>query len=146
MDFRQFLIAEAKSAAMTDVNKTLGKLPKKHRALFKGYKYIFEPNNSLKGDSDHIGFIDEEKKTIRVCAPWYYSREMTLLHEIAHIIWKHILDKKQRKEWKRIVKNTKNKQDQNIEELFCMAYGATYAKHGPVTHTKKAWSRFIKHL
>ena len=141
MDFKHFLIAE--SAAMTDVNQTLGKIPKKHRALFKGYKYVFEPNHTLNGDDDHIGFVDEENKTIKICAPWNYGREYTLLHEIAHGVWKYEVTKKEKKEWKKIVKNTKDKQNQGAEELFAMAYANAYAHRKIQIHTHPKWEKFI---
>jgi hypothetical protein len=129
-----------------DVNKTLRKLPKDHFDLIKKYKIQFEPNNTLKGDSDHIGFIDEEKKKIKVAAPWRYGREFTLLHEIAHAVWKYKVSEEKKKEWSKIIKNTKNKQKQNNEELFCMAYANYYSRHKVEIHNHEKWNNFIKSL
>lgn len=130
----------------TDVKKTLKKIPKKHFELIKKYKIHFEPNNTLKGDAKHIGFIDEKNKKIKIAAPWNYSREFTLLHEVAHAVWKYMLDRNDKKEWKKIVKNTKNKQNQNDEELFCMAYANYYAKHKVEIHNHETWNEFIKNI
>jgi len=127
-----------------DIEKTLNKLPKKHLKLIKKYKFEFQPNNTLKGDSDHIGFIDEEKGKIKIAAPWNYGREFTLLHEIGHAIWKYLVSKQKRKEWSKIIKKTKNKQKQNDEELFCMAYANYYSKHKIEIHNHDSWNNFIE--
>ena len=34
---------------------------------------------------------------------------------------------------------------QNDEEILCMVYAATYAKHPPVTYLNPAWQNFVKH-
>lgn len=129
-----------------DVKSTLKKLPKQQRDLIKGYKIEFQPNNTLKGDSGHIGFIDEEKKKITIAAPWNYGREFTLLHEIGHAVWKYLLKNEDKKNWNKIVKNTKNKQKQNSEELFCMAYANYYAKHKVEIHNHDKWNEFIRNI
>ena len=130
-----------------DSKKTLKKLPKSHQGLVKGYKFVFQPGNGLKGDSEHVGLIDEEKKTITVAAPWYYGREYTFLHEVAHLVWKYLVDKNLRHKWGETVKNTKDeRQHQGEEELFCMAYANYYAKNKIVIHTHDAWEKFIKKL
>jgi len=144
MNFKDFMMSE--DICMSDVHKTLRKVPKKHRNLVRGFKYTFQPGNTLKGDNDHIGFIDEKKKTITIAAPWNYGREYTLLHELGHAVWQHILDDKKREEWKRIVKNTKNKQKQGAEELFCMAYANTYSNRKIEIHSHDSWEKFIKSI
>ena len=131
---------------MSDVRKTLRKVPKKHSALIKGYKFIFQPDNSLKNDSDHIGYIDEEKKTITLAAPYNYGREFTLLHELGHCVWKYIVSEKHRKKWMEIVEKTKNKQNQGAEELFSMGYASTYAKNKISIHDHPEWEKFIRDL
>ena len=144
MNFKLFL--EGVENHTKDVKKTLRKIPKKHYDLIKKYKIEFQPNNTLKGDSDHIGFIDEEKNKIKIAAPWNYGREFTLLHEIAHAVWKYKVSKEKKEEWEKIVKQTKNKQNQNDEELFCMAYANYYAKHKVEIHNHENWNKFIKSL
>lgn len=142
MNFKKWLITENKN----DIKKTLGKIPRKHYSLIKKYKIKLEPDNTLKNDKDHIGFIDEKNKKIKVAAPWHYGREFTLLHEIAHSVWKYLVSSKNKKKWKKIVKNTKNKQKQNDEELFCMAYANYYAKNKIEIHNHEKWNEFIKLL
>lgn len=144
MNFKLYL--EKTNLYSLDIKKTLNKLPKKHYKLIKDYKIEFQPNNTLKGDSGHIGFIDEENKKITIAAPWNYGREFTLLHEVAHAVWKYVVSKEEKKEWSKIVKNTENKQKQNDEELFCMAYANFYAKHKIEIHNHENWSVFIKNL
>lgn len=144
MEFRLFL--EQSETYLKDVRKTLRKLPKAHRKLIRGYKFEFQPTNTLKNDGDHIGFVDEEKKKIVVASPWNYGREYTLLHEIGHAVWKYLVDEKRRKKWMQIVENTKHKQNQGAEELFCMAYANFYAKNKIEIHTHKTWETFIKNL
>lgn len=144
MDFKTFL--EQNETYMQDVHKTLRKLPKTHRKLIRGYKFEFQPTNTLKGDNDHIGYVDEAKKKIVVASPWNYGREYTLLHEIGHTVWKYLVDDKSKKKWKSIVEKTKNRQNQGSEELFCMAYANYYSKNKIEIHTHKTWDDFIKNL
>ena len=130
-----------------DLKKTLGKIPELHRKMASRYKFVFQPENELKGDKEHIGIIDNEKKTITVAAPWNYGREYTVLHEIGHLVWNGLLDREGQKEWERIVKQTRDRQKgQNAEELFCMAYANAYANHQVVVHTHDEWEKFIKKL
>jgi hypothetical protein len=142
MEFKQFVESQE-----SDIEATLAKIPKKHKALVKGYKFKFQDGNTLKGDDGHVGITDEDNKTITICAPWVYARQFTTLHEIAHLLWKQMTPKL-KKEWELLIKQTKmKKQDrQNAEELFCMAYGATYTKHPPLTYCHKKWIKFIKKL
>jgi hypothetical protein len=60
------------------------------------------------------------------------------------------MTKELKKEWSPLAKKIKNKNkdnkslQQNDEELFAMAYAATYAKHPVVTFHHKEWIEFIK--
>ncbi len=150
MKFKEFV---NKSEAL-DIKNTLSKIPKKHFLSIKDYKVSFESGEVLKGDSKHIGFIDEKNKKIKIASPWYYSKEFTLLHEIAHSVWKN-LDKKQKQKWKEIVKVFSNKDvnkeakkslNQNDEEIFCMCYANFYSKHKLLTYDEKTCKDFIKNL
>jgi hypothetical protein len=142
MEFKQFIESQE-----SDIEATLAKIPKKHKALVKGYKFKFQDGNTLKGDDGHVGVTDKDKKTITICAPYFYGRENVILHEIAHQIWEK-LSEKQHKKWAKIAKSTNmKKQDrQNPEELFCMAYSNEYAKHKHVVFDYPEWSKFIKSL
>lgn len=129
-----------------DLKTTVNKLPNKFKKLIKNYKINFENGNTLKGDSEHVGVItNHPTKKITVAAPWRYSREFTTLHEIGHLVWAELNDSK-KKQWRKIVKNTKEKQNQNSEELFCMAFANYYAKHQIVIHHHDDWNRFISSL
>lgn len=136
MEFRRFL-AESKQGE-GDIRKTLRKVPRAHSALIKGYKISFQPSNTLKGDDGHIGFIDEEKKTITIASPWNYGREYTLLHELGHAVWKYRMDDEDRSEWKKMLAPVKRKNkkelDQNDEEIFCMTYAQAYANNKMVKY------------
>lgn len=134
MEFRQFLEHGNKEGG--DVRKTLARIPEAHRDLVKGYRIVFQPDNTLKGDKGHVGFIDEEKKKITIAAPYNYGREFTLLHEIGHAVWKYRMDGDAKKKWKELLKKARksNKEglDQNEEETFCMTYAQAYA-HNKIT-------------
>lgn len=154
MDFSQFLI-EAEEEEK-NIEAMLKKLPKKHAALMKGFKFKYVPGNTLNGDDAHIGLI--KGKTVTVAGPWNYGREFTTLHEIAHQVFEKLVNTKLRKEWEKVLKETKPQHikelkskgmktdalNQEAEELFCMAYAATYAKHPTVIYHCKEWTDFIK--
>lgn len=159
LNFQDFL--ESHQNFMSDAKKAILKIPKAHQKLVKGYTFKSEGGNTLAGDAGHIGELDEKKRRIKVAAPWYHSREFTFLHEIAHLVWEHIVTDELKSKWMQIVKKTKNKQnhnshkfmkyknsglDQNVEELFCMAYSAAYAKNPPVIYANQEWSKFIEDL
>ena len=133
-----------------NVLATIKNLPKKHQKLLHGYKFKYTPGNTLKGDDQHIGYIHNDK--IVVAAPWNYSREFTTLHEIAHLIYEYVMTTELKKEWEKLFKKEKinmkkcSALDQNAEEIFCMVYAATYAKHPPKTYMNKNWQNFIKRL
>ncbi len=142
MSFKKFLAKDTQYN--NELNTTLGKIPKAHRTLLKGYKFKFEGGNTL--DGNHVGSIDEEKKEIIIGSPWNYGREYAVLHEIGHIVWKYLLTSDLEKEWTHIVNSTKEKQDQNAEELFCMAYATTYAKNKVSIHDHSKWDKFVKKM
>jgi len=141
ISFKDFLVSENQK----DIEDTLKKIPSGHAKLIKSYKIKFQPGNTLKGDNDHVGYIDNDPDEIVIAAPWHYGREFTMLHEIAHRVYER-LSPELRKKWKALVKVTKNKPQQNVEELFCMTYAANYAKHPPTTYCIDSWLKFIKNL
>lgn len=151
MNFKLFIESEEQK----NVDKMISSLPKGHQKLLDGYKFTFTAGNTLDGDNDHIGYIYKNK--IVVAAPWNYSRGFTTLHEIAHLVWEYIVDKKLRKEWANLIKQTKEKHiekfksesqkqalRQNNEEMFAMSYAATYCTHAPIIWVNKDWINFIK--
>ena len=146
MKFRQYISSEEKK----DVGDTLEKIPKSHAELVKGYEISFQPSNCLKGDKNHIGFIDEENKKIIIASPWNYGREYTLLHEIGHAVWKYKLDNEKKEEWKKILNkiHSKNKKDlnQNDEEIFCMCYAQHYAKNKLCKYDHKELNDFVSKI
>jgi hypothetical protein len=131
-----------------DTKTALKKLPKPHQKLVKDYKFKAEDGCTLKHYPDSIGLIslNGKEKIIKVAAPWHYGREFAFLHEIGHLVWQNLLSKEQKEKWKTIANNTKNKLDQNTEELFCHAYAATYSKHPPTIHSHPSWVNFIKKI
>jgi hypothetical protein len=152
MSFKLFLETEEEN----NVKSLITKLPKGHQKLLNGFKIRFTPGNTLHGDNGHVGYIHKTK--IVVAAPWHYSRSMTFMHEVAHLIFEQKMTPKLKKEWSELLKNTKpdqikklkemklsvNALDQNSEEIFCMVYASTYIKHPPITYLKPEWQDFIK--
>jgi hypothetical protein len=144
--FRKFF--EQTKEQEANIKATLARMPKKHTDLIKDYKIIWQCDNVLDGDGEHVGIVNPNNKTITVAAPYRYSREFTFIHEIAHKVWNifvapypALIEK-----WKAIIKNTKNKMHQNAEELFCHGYAATYAKNPPTIHHHEEWTKFIKSI
>ncbi|RTK97719.1 MAG: hypothetical protein EKK64_00455 [Neisseriaceae bacterium] len=150
-NFKTFIESKEKE----DVSKIIAKLPKNHQKLLNGYKFKYTGGNTLHGDNEHIGYI--HKDNIVVAAPWHYSRSFTTLHEIAHLVYEKLFTEELKKEWSDLFKNTiksqieknpnsKDSLKQNAEEIFCMAYAATYAKHPPSTYLNEKWQDFVKYL
>ena len=137
ISFKNFILNESLQEEKKDITNTLKKIPKNHSKLFKNYKFVFQGGNTLKGDQKHVAYIKTKTKEICVAAPWNYSREFTILHEIGHKVWEH-LNKDEKKEWVKITKNNKD-----YEELFSMAYANHFVKHKVPNHTKKEWDDFI---
>ena len=132
-----------------DIENSLKKLPKGHRALVHGFKINLEPANTLKGDDGHVGVImTDPHKEIRVASPWNYPREFAFLHEVGHLVYENFVrGENLEKEWAEICKqNPHRKKDEPDEENFCHSYAAFYCKHPPVVHYHPAWRKFIKNL
>lgn len=146
MDFREYINESADG--QKDVKKTLGKIPRSHARLVDGYKFKFQPSNTLKGDDGHIGFIDEKNKTITIASPWNYGREYTLLHEVGHAVWKYMLDDEAKSKWKSLLAPVRkaNKKDlnQNDEEIFCMTYAQVYANNKVTKFDHDSLIDFVK--
>jgi len=151
LDFKSFL-AESHKKFLSDIQKTIIKIPARHRALIKDYTFEKQDGNTLKGDNGHVGIIDEKKKKITVAAPWNYGREFTILHEFAHAVWKYLVGRKLRQEWSiEIKKAKKNKDakkdlDQNDEEIFCMIYAQFYSNNKMVKFDHPELLKFIEKL
>lgn len=145
MTFKEFMQQGNMEEEKGDIHKTLSKLPASHAALVKGYRWKFHPGNTLNGDTEHVGYIDDNDKEIAVAAPYNYGREFTVLHEIAHKVWER-LPHQLHQQWHHICANTKHKQNQEPEELFCMAYANHYVKNKIVIHDHPEWHQFIQGL
>lgn len=129
----------------TDARDTVKKLPKKYRKLLRGYQFKFQNSNTLDHDDENIGKVQGNK--ITVAAPWFYPKEFTFLHEIGHVVWeKMIKGTSLEKQWKSLLKNTKNKVKQNDEEIFCHSFSAAYSTNPPLKHYHKNLINFIKNL
>lgn len=139
------LMGEDDSEEKKDIYSTLKKIPPSHAALVKGFQWKFHAGNTLNGDDQHVGYMDDKEKEIAVAAPWNYGREFTILHEIAHRIWER-LPHQLKIQWVMIVANTKNKQNQGAEENFCHGYANHYAKNKIVIHDHPEWHQFIANL
>jgi len=153
--FRDFLL---ESEEEDNVKTMISKLPPGHAKLLHGYKFKYQPGNTMKGDRENIGQIYKDK--ITVAAPWNYGREFTTLHEIAHLVYEYLMTPELKKQWAKLVKQTVKQHaadmkkvgqktdalDQDAEELFCMSYAACYAKHKPLVYCNQAWLDFIKKI
>ena len=146
MDFKSFIIESEKN--MKDVRSTLLSIPKKYAALIQGYKFVFQPDNGLKNDPKHVGVINSDQKTVTIAAPWNYSREWVVLHEVAHLIWGKSISKEVQKKWIKICKSTslKNNEKDIPEELFCHAFASTYVSNKMEKYNYPHWKNFIKNL
>ena len=144
--FSQFLEQKAKTEEEKNIQATLKKIPDSHGKLIKDFHVNFEGGNTLHGDDQHVGYVDEEDKEICLASPWNYGREFTFLHEIAHKVYERLVSNDLKKKWAGIVKKTKNKQEQSPEELFCMAYANHYIKNKIVIHDHPEWHKFIEEL
>lgn len=156
--FKEFMqMGDGMEEEKRDIKKTLSRLPPSHRALVDGFKWKFHAGNTLNGDDEHVGYMDDGQKEIAVAGPWNYGREFTVLHEVAHKVWERMPPALQ-KQWHHVVANTKNKHNQSLdqdaaesldqspEELFCMVYATVYAKHKLLTYSNPEWMNFIKRL
>ncbi len=153
INFRDYL---AESEEENNVKTTISKLPKGHAKLLDGYKFKYQPGNTLKGDDENIGQIYQDK--ITVAAPWNYGREFTTLHEIGHLVYEYKMTPALKKAWASLVEKTKGGQikamkklgqktdalDQNAEEIFCMVYAQCYANTKVLKYECPEWTDFIK--
>jgi hypothetical protein len=145
MGFKQFM-QDQMGEEKNDIARTLRKLPPKHQELVQGYRWKFHGGNTLNGDDEHIGYMDDHEKEIAIASPWNYGREFAVLHEIAHRVWETLVPDQMKRIWAQIVSQTKEKQDQSPEELFSMAYASTYAKNKISIHDHPQWEKFIRSL
>jgi hypothetical protein len=155
LNFKDFLLETEET---DNVKSMIRRLPKKHSKLLDGYRFKYQPGNTLKGDKENIGQIDQDK--ITVAAPWNYGREFTTLHEIAHLVWEYLMTPQLKKKWEKILKKTQKEQIQSVkqrgqsaealkqcpEEIFCMAYANCYVGTPVVKYDHPAWTQFIKSL
>ena len=104
LSFKKFLQDNMKEEK-SDIKKTLSKIPHSHSYLVKDYDWEFHTGNTLNGDDEHIGYIDDKRKEIAVSGPWNYGREFTILHEVGHKVWEKFIlpNKKLVEKWKKIV-------------------------------------------
>jgi hypothetical protein len=144
--FSKFLEQKAKTEEEKNIQATLKKIPDSHGKLVKDFHVRFEGGNTLHGDDQHVGYVDEEDKEICLASPWNYGREFTFLHEIAHKVYEKLMSNDLKKKWAEIVKKTKNKQKQSPEELFCMAYANHFIKNKIIIHDHPEWHKFIEEL
>ena len=149
LNFKEFF-TESHKEFLQDAKKTMLKIPNSHKELVKNYKINPEGGNTL--DGGHVGEIDEKSKKIKIASPWNYGRVFTFLHEIAHAVWKYVLDDNLKKQWHSLYKKCKKQcptgLDQGSEESFCMLYAQHYAKNKLVKfdHPNKELDKFIANL
>lgn len=142
---------ETASEEKKDIAATLQKIPPSHAALVQGFKWKFHGGNTLNGDDQHVGYMDDGDKEIAIAAPYNYPREFTILHEIAHRVWEKIPRELQAK-WNQLAMHMtdRQKQDpslrQSPEELFCMSYAQVYGTTKLVKFDNPLWTQFIKQL
>lgn len=115
----------------------LKKIPSNHRDLLKNISIKFQNGHTIKGSKKFVGSSDD--KEFKIAAPWFYSREFVVLHEIGHLVWDNILSSDQKKEWKSICKK-------NSEECFCHAYANFYVKHQLKSLIKPEQIKFLTKL
>lgn len=131
----------------SDIRTTLAKLPPRHQKFLQGFSVSFQGTNTLNNDGEHVGVIQTDPKPhITIASPWNYGREYAFLHEVGHLVYDNLLDDRMKKVWADIVHNTRNRQNQSPEELFCMAYANHYAKNKIVIHTHPEWEEFIDQI
>ena len=143
--FKRFLEQQEEEK---DIQNTLKKIPQSHAALVKGFSWKFHAGNTLDGDDQHVGYMDDRSKEIAVAGPWNYGREFTILHEIAHTVWEK-MPPQVKQSWSQVVSQIEKSDEalnQNPEELFCHFYAAFYSKNPPAKFYQKVPFEFIKQL
>lgn len=142
--FIKYLSKEQKN----DVLKTLEKIPNKFSNLIKPFEIEINSRHSLKKNKRYVAYVQTHPKPkIVISSPWHHSIEFSLLHELGHIVWNNFVKKDLKKEWKELVKNTKNKRtDESDEENFCHAFASMYSKYKYSIHDNESWKTFISKL
>lgn len=154
MRFREFVKNAGLEEEMQDIKKTLAKLPPSHAALVKGYHWKFHAGNTLNGDTQHVGYVDDNTKEIAVAAPWNYGREFTILHEVGHKVWENYIAPHPQlvHQWNHLVMHMTPEQKgndtlkQEPEELFCMSYAQKYAENKIEKFDNPLWQKFIDQI
>ncbi len=155
MRFREFVQQKDNmQGAMQDVKETLAKLPPSHAALVHGFQWKFHAGNTLNGDEEHVGYMDDNSREIAVAAPWNYGREFTILHEVAHKVWEKFVMPNQQlvQQWYKLAQHMTPEQQhdkslqQEPEELFCMSYAQKYTKNKIEKFNNPLWEKFIGNL
>lgn len=136
-NFKQFL---TESEEKDNIENLLKKLPKKLRNSIKKYKFDYQSGMTINGDKEHVGKIDSSKKTITISAPFFFSREFTTLHEIAHFFWEKFLTKQQKEEWGKLIKQN----DLNKEEIFCHSFSNFFSKYPLLKYNNDKTIKFIE--
>lgn len=150
MRFKEFIQSGNMGEEKKDISHMLTKLPPAHRDLVKGWQWKFHAGNTLNGDDEHVGYMDDAGKEIAVAAPWNYGREFTILHEIGHKVWENLVSPQLKQEWLQVVQHKTPKQMhdktlmQEPEELFCMSYAQHFASNKIEKFDNPLWQRFIK--
>ena len=137
-----------------DIQKTLSRLPVNHAVLLKNFKWTFHGGNTLNGDDNHVGYVDDRNKEVAVAAPWNYGREFTILHEVGHKVWEKFVQPNEDLVllWNKIVKimTPEQKKDKSLqqepEEIFCMVYAQKYAKNKMEKFNNPLWEKFVNNL
>lgn len=148
MRFKEYFNETTKHMEDKDLKQTLSKVPKSHAKLLRGYKFFTQGGNTLKNDDNHIGSNDLEHKKIVVAAPWWHSREFTMLHELGHLVWAKYVQHNPEliKKWKNLCKKTKGKVNQNAEEIFSHTYANLYTKNKLSKFDHPELTEFVKDI
>jgi hypothetical protein len=145
INFKTFMELCEQEEEDKDILRTLGNIPRSHAGLVKGYTFKFQGGNTLKGDDDHIGYVQEDPKEIVVAAPWRHSREHVLLHELAHRVWEK-LPANLKNKWSFILNKTNKKIPESAEEMFCHVYANFYSNNKVIRYSDDGWNAFIASL
>jgi hypothetical protein len=149
INFKYFLESEEKS----NLEKTISRLPKKHRELIHNYKFKYKDKTTL--DKKNVGLLCGDK--IEIAGGWNYSKEFVTLHEVGHVVWEKLSSSEKHK-WKDLLSRTiddqkkkadkisKSSLNQNPEEIFAMTYACAYSKHPSHYFYNKKWIKFVKSI
>jgi hypothetical protein len=149
---QQFMSHDGMDEEKKDIEKTLSRLPSSHRQLVQNYRWKFHPGNTLNGDDEHVGYIDDNDKEIAVAGPWNYGREFTILHEVGHKVWERLVPPEMKHRWHQIASKMTpaQKEDESLkqepEEIFCMCYAQKYAQNKMEKFNNPLWQKFMEDL